>query len=121
MDAVTVTLGRRTITLAVPTDLAAVVDCITLSRRNAVRASYMALALCVPAASSWRPRARYSDCGYDPGQFAGAVLDELVSAGVPMPDILSAGTRALGVVAAAFPRKGEVAAAEGFSNAQEES
>ncbi len=118
---VTVTLGTRKMALEQPTDLAAVVDCIRLAKRNATRAGYMAIALCWPMAEPGRPKTSYADTEYDSGRFGGLVLDELVAAKVPMRDIIFAGAQALGVVARALPSKAEVVAAEGFSGGQEES
>lgn len=115
----TVTLSGKSFALAKPRDTAAVWDCLALARRNANRASAMALAICWPDDQVGRPRVRYSECGYDPGEFGGRVFADLVERGAPAIDVITAGAAALRLVAESVPAKQDVASAEGFSGPDE--
>jgi hypothetical protein len=52
--------------------------------------------------------------------YGGAVVDELVAAGVTEAEIYTAGKHALDMVIEALPREQEVATVEGFTDPQTE-
>jgi hypothetical protein len=82
--------------------------------RNIQRAFCAALGACWGAESMGRPAARYN---FDPLEYGGKVLDELVAAGVNPDHVLAVGAIAYELLSEGVYRDEEVVAALGNSGA----
>jgi hypothetical protein len=122
MQAPTVTLGGRSLTLDRPASSWLAVEVVSLGAHNRSRAGAAALAVCWPAADPARPTLRYGagGAGYDLGAYGGAVADDLISRGVDPVDLLRAAERAYLWVVSCLPTAKAVKEAENFSSAREE-
>jgi len=112
-----VSLAGETVDLQVPDSASARWDVYSAATQNSNRAFAAALALCW--AGPHKPKARLAGHRYDPLAFGGAVLDELVSRGVPLPEVIGAGLRAWQLCGDGLITAAEVEAAEGFSGGGE--
>jgi len=114
----TVSLGDETITLAVPSSMAVRYDLLSAGGVNWGRAACAALALSWHSPRKSRPKARYR---FDPLEFGGRVMDELVDRGHPPPEIVAAGILAWNAATEGLLTVSEVEEAEGNSEAPEPS
>lgn len=108
-----VKLGKFTGTLRKPASFMTAREVTMAVGQNALRGLGAALGVC------WggKPmKATLAACKWDIMAYGGAVVDELVTLGVPEADIYAAGREALDLVIGSLPREEEVATAEGFTD-----
>jgi len=114
----TVTLAGVDVPLEAPASASARWDVYSAATSNPNRAFAAALALCWTGKN--KPRTQLARHRFDALAFGGAVLDELVSRGVPLPEVIGAGLVAWRLCGEGLITGEEVEAAEGFSSGEEE-
>ena len=112
-----VSLGKHSVTLKKPVSFMSAREVTVAIGVSALRGLGAALGVCW---ASKPLKASLVGCKYDMLAYGGAVVDELVAAGVTEAEIYTAGKHALDLVIEALPREQEVATVEGFTDPQTE-
>jgi hypothetical protein len=112
-----VTLAGVDVPLKTPESASARWDVYSAATTNPNRAFAAALALCWDGPK--KPRTKLQAHRFDALSFGGAVLDELVSRGVPLPEVIGAGLVAWKLCGDGLITGEEVEAAEDFSGGEE--
>ena len=85
-------IGQHSITLDPPRSMAVRWEIFSLGAHSSLRASAAALAVCWKGPG--KPKATLERHQWNVGRWAGAVLDELLTRGVPLDEIASVGAMA---------------------------
>ena len=114
----TVKIGRREVALTPPPSMSILLDVAHLGTRNWTRACAAALGVCWRGPG--RPTVSYKACGYDPAEYGGKVLDQLIERGESLGELTTAGAVAYVLVGEALPEVDatEVAETADFSAAE---